>query len=454
MPIPADVSASLAADDAEGALRSLEPHRAQLGKDREITVAWLEALEACPTAPGVKDVAHQALDAFGQDATVVIAACAALLARANLRSPDEPPLAQGPAHVAAEAAERCLREASAQLAPEQRAYLWINRANALRAMGPSEDGAAQEAYRHALDLAPDRGAWWFDLGVLHKWRARFDQAFDCMLKARARLGDTRPVLWNLATAATALGQGDVAAKVWRDLGIPAEVSSTTGMPFVDGLPPAQLRVSTRGSGTGGSGVPDEVVGFELVWVAPLSPCHGVVQTPPFRQGLVDFGDVVLWDGAPVAVGDDGTPRFPLLARLRAGDERRWRFVALEQEPGDVRRLGEALSGSVRVFLHHERVEWMCPQCASGDAMRRHEHRPAEEHRIAYGTMVAPASLDLAAFRQAYEEAVRRGGRVAVALPGLYEALGDSKKAGQQHQAWRGIERTMEKRGLRGGPAPS
>jgi len=45
---------------------------------------------------------------------------------------------------------------------------------------------------------------------------------------------------------------------------------------------------------------------------------------------------------------------------------------------------------------------------------------------------------LEAFREAWEAAV--GTRaVSIALPSLYEELGDSKRAGQEHQAWRGIE---------------
>jgi hypothetical protein len=451
MPIPSEVAERVDAGDAQGALERLESHGGALGSDRELTLAWLELLEATPSHGHLVDVAQRALQGFPSEPRVVIAACAALVARAQLRSPDEPPLAEGAAALAATAAGRCIETLSDAQAsdPDIAGYLWINRANALRHAGAQNDADALTAYDRALTLAPDRGHWWFDLGVLHKWRGRYEQAFDCTLKARARVGATKPVLWNLAIAATALGQGDVAAGAWRDLGIPAEVNPKSGMPYVEGLPPAQIRVPSRGPGTGAPGdeVPDRAVGLEVLWVAPLSPCHGVVQTPPFREAPVDFGDVVLWDGSPVGIADDGTPRFPLLTRLRAGDEHRWRFVALEQQPGDARRVADGLPEPVRVFVQRERVEWMCPQCASGDAFRKHDHLPTEEHRIVYGTMVAPPTLDLAAFRATYEGLLREGGKVAIALPGLYEALGDTKKAGQQHQAWRGIERTADKRGL-------
>ena len=40
---------------------------------------------------------------------------------------------------------------------------------------------------------------------------------------------------------------------------------------------------------------------------------------------------------------------------------------------------------------------------------------------------------------AWESAVNDR-QVSIALPELYEAIGDAKRAGQEHQAWRGIER--------------
>ena len=43
--------------------------------------------------------------------------------------------------------------------------------------------------------------------------------------------------------------------------------------------------------------------------------------------------------------------------------------------------------------------------------------------------------------------IGKNGRVVLAIPELYEALGDSKRAGQEHQAWRGIERNAMKKGL-------
>lgn len=369
----------------------------------------------------------------------VIRQNATTIAAAERRGMDEPPLREGSAaHQAASSALRCLEslcEAEAN-DPDIGGYLWINRANALRLCGPQHDEAAQDAFGRALALDPERGWWWYDLGLLHKWRGRFSQGLDCNLKARARVGDEKRVLWNLAICATATGDGDLAAGVWAQLGMTAAVDATSGMPFVDGLPPMFLRVLSRGTGYAGSLLPDRSTGFELVSIAPLSPCHGVVQTPTFRDAPLDYGDVVLWDGAPVATRPDGQPIFAVLEVLRRGEERRFPFVGLHTTGHEIETLREELAPNARLFVQREHLELSCPRCAQGETL--HDHAPPKD-RLIYGKVVAPSTTTLEHLRSQWDRAQRRHA-LAFAAPALYEALGDTKRAGQAHQAWLGIER--------------
>ena len=442
----AELAKRIEGEDLDGAWALLERRADVRRDDREVARMWLELLRHSPSRASLIVEASEIVDAFPTDPTLVATACAALIGAAERRPMDEPPLTEdGPARRAAASALRCIESLSAPAShdPEVAGLLWIHRANALRYCGPSADEAAQEAFSRALAL-DDRGWWWFDLGVLHKWRGRFAQGFDCNLKAQARVGQERPVLWNLAICATATGDGDVAAGVWRQLGMPAEVSSA-GMPFVDGLPPAQVRVLARGPGTGGSeALPDRAVGFELVWVAPLSPCHGVVQSPTFRDAPIDYGDVVLWDGAPVSVapGPRGpVPRFPLLEILRRGDEHRLRFVAYQRDTAaaGIAGLGDALPDGCRLFVHEEQVEWPTEYRGDGTIATEKAPKSTESSPLAYGKILAPAAQDLPALKAAIEAGAKAAG-LAIAVPALYEQLGDSKRAGQEHQAWLGIER--------------
>jgi hypothetical protein len=299
-------------------------------------------------------------------------------------------------------------------------------------------------------LAPDHGGLWFDLGLLHKRRGRWAESLDATRRARALLGDRTPVLWNLAIAATALGQGKVAAEAWRAMGVPATVARG-GMPEVADLPDVELRVPTLGDGHATTApVPDHAAGFEVVRVARLSPCHGVVRTPTFRSALVDYGDVALFDGAPVLVrrGDDGEPLpcFPLLARLREGDEARLPFLALEQHEGDVASIAALLPDGATLVVQRTDVEHVCPRCAAGDLLVRHEHAPAEEHRLVRGKLIAAARVPLRALREALDGLPQSRPGVLLVCPGLLERLGDTAAAGKAHKAWAGLERTHARKG--------
>lgn len=437
---------ALEAEDRESLWAALSPLASRVGTDRAVAAVWAEALRTSPTRPSLREEAQAILGAWPRDPALVGAVADALVRLAERRPIDEPPLEEGPASIAAAAVDRCL----GALAPEERGdpevagRLWALRGNALRLLGPLRFADALSAFEQALALDPKRGEWHYDVALLHKHGRDFRRALEASRRARRELGDHRPVLWNLAVAATATGEGAEAAEAWRALGVPATAGEGE-LPFVEGLPPVQVRLPTLGPGHAlAPQVPDEAASFEIVWVQPLSPCHGVIRTPTFREAIADFGDVVLWDGAPVTVTErEGrpVPRLPLLGVLKQGDERRFRFIALQQKAGDVDRLAEALPEGVVLYQHGERVETVCPRCAAGETMVRHEHLPQEEHRIAFGKLVVPAGLDLGAVERELEEARRAHAGIRMALPGLYEALGDTKRAGAHHKRWGEIERT-------------
>lgn len=448
------VRAAVERNDAAAAWALLEPHRTRADQERELALLFLELLRISPDRPSGAAEAFGLARLYPGDVAVVGMVCRAVIAIAELRPMDEPPLAKDSiASQAAELAESLLAglDAAAQQDPQVGGWIRSLAANAYRLAGPAYDAQAVAAFERALASARDDGHLWFDFALLHKWRGRFQAGYDCNLRAQARLGDTRPVLWNLGICATAIGDGNVAGLCWKKLGFTPELHPKSGHAFVDGLPPMQLRVLSKGSGYGfGGPIPEQAVGFEVVWVQPLSPCHGVVISPTFRDAPIDYGDVVLWDGAPVTVADGPNgpvPRFALLEILRKGDERRLRFVALEQKKGDIEALESALPEGSQVFVQHERVEHVCPVCASGDALRKHEHLPPEDHRILYGKIVTSAEVALPTLQAAIESEVRKQGRVQIAVPELYDALGDSARAGKEHQAWRGIERIAIKKGL-------
>lgn len=444
----------LSQGDLAGAFALVLADEAALADQEGVAALHAELLSSDPARPTLRAEAWKLIERWGGVPVVSYHVVEALLRAAERHAPDEPPLdPESDARAAAGAAMRVLEALGERRDdPAIGPFVYAQLGNALRLAGPGEDARALEALTRATQLAPANGGFWFDLGVLHKWRGRFQPAYECFLRAQSRLGDTRAVLVNLAVSATAIGDGDVAGLCFKKLGFPVSLNPQSGAPVVEGLPALNVRVLSRGAGYGFEGaVPDRAAAFELVQVLPISPCHGVVASATFRDAPIDFGDTVLFDAMPVARTSEG-PVFPLLEVLRRGDERRFRFVGLQHASGDVEALHAALPEGTVIVVHREQVEMICPHCASGDAWKKHEHAPAEEHRIVYGKLIIPATVALPLFRAALDKAIRERGKVSIAVPALYEALGDAKRAGQEHQAWRGIERNAIKKGLAGATA--
>ena len=340
---------------------ALEP---DIDRDGAAAAAWLDMLRYNPARATLVAETRRILARFGEDAALVTRACDALIRAAELTPPDEPRPEGGPAHAAAAAAERCLQALDVAQATgsageaahsDLLGYLLVNRGNALRLIHAYDE--ALVALEGALSEQPERGAWWFNLGLLHKARHDFRAGLAANQRALALLGPERPLLWNTASCAIAVGEGAVARDALRKLGHDAQLAAS-GMPYVEGLPPVQVRAATLGSGLGSaSSVQDRSVGLELLWVTPLSPFHGVVSSASYRDASIDYGDVVLWEPIAVALAThEGkpVPRFPLLAVLRKGDEHRFRFVALQQTEGEVAAFANDLPGGGR-DLHPPRA---------------------------------------------------------------------------------------------------
>lgn len=437
-----EVERALAAGDGERASSALGALATEVDRSPDAACTWLDLLRGLPPRPEWSAAIARMLERRPEDPLLVTRACDALIRAAERVPPDELPPPGGPAEIAANAAERCLAAvARSGLGSELAGFLRVAAANAHR-LARAYDRALPLLER-ALADEPERGGWWFNLGLLHKARRAWPEALAANQRARVLLGDDRALLWNLAISAVASGQGRLAQEAFQKLGFDAG-RSDSGMPYVDGLPPLQVRAATVGSGLGPEGpVPERSVGFELLWVTPISPCHGVVSSATAREASIDYGDVVLWDGVPIGmleVEGRPVPRFPLLCRLRAGDERRFRFVALQQAAGQVADLGRDLPDDCRLFVHREQIELLCARCASGEHLHKHAHEPPEEHRLAFGKLIVPGNADLQGFRTALDAALRRHPGVQLIAPGLLEAIGDTPAAGKAHQLWRGLAR--------------
>ncbi len=427
---------ALAAKTRDEAWEALAPLRPAIATDRELALTWVTLLAASPSRDCAREDALTALRSHADDEAITTAALALLIAIADLVPFDEP-------RPSADAASDAVREARAALGRfPGSSSLRATLGNALVRLGPAHDTEAVAALEDAIRVEP-RGEWLSDLGVAHKRARRFRAALIAFEKARGRLGDRRPLLFHVALSAIAMGEHETAREALRTLGFDVVGE---GRPFVPDLPETEVRLSTLGSGQQSfAAVPDQAAGFERAWIQPLSPVHGVLRTPTHREAIADFGDVVLVDPAPVAFASSEARRRPILGVLGVlapGDERRFRFLALEQHEGQARAIGDALPDGCVFYVHGAHIEQVCPRCAAGETLTKHEHLPVEEHRAVFGKLIVPAAIDLAAVRARLEAARTAQPGVLLAIPSLYEALRDTPSAGKAHKTWGVIERGL------------
>lgn len=430
----------------------LSPLRPRL-HEREIALAWMTLAQASPRDRSLPSDAARVFERHAIDPEVLAVTLTALCRRVDAAGIDAPVEVAAQLEAGIAAAQKI--EVPTALAPALSAAV----GNAILRLRP-DDEAGLSAMERAIKLDPE-GPWLLDLVRIHKRARRFRAGLAVARNARKRHGPQKTVLVELAIVALGAGEPKEASDALRELGLHVEDGASQdgdALPFVADLPLLAVRVPSRAPEHGvmrlGSDVSETQGAFETVWVQPLSPMHGVVRSATFREAVTDFGDVILFDVAPIAMvprpglGKEAerkqielAPLLPFLMVLRAGDERRLRFLALEQTAGQVRALMDAAS-DCPVFFHAETVERVCARCMAGETLVKHEHLPPEDQRFAIGKLVVPASRDLASVAAELERAKAAQPGVLLAIPALYEQLGRTPEAGKHHKTWGAIERGL------------
>lgn len=328
---------------------------------------------------------------------------------------------------------------------EDRARMNCALASASWRCGRAHDKLAERAMRRVTQLRPEDSAAWFDMGLFFKTRGRFAESVRMNQRARALAGDDEPTLWNLGISATGAGQGAVAQEAWRALGMELELEAL-------GLPQgkfgmvkvrlAEFPLAARGPDRDASGPGRE----ESAWVERLSPCHGIVRSVLFDDFGVDYGDVVLWDGAPIThhqVGDSQVPVFPHLVTLESRAYDFFEFAGIQSEAGEIADLSRALPADGVVYSHTEQVRLMCAECwqAGRDL---HNHGEEDRHGVVTGLVAIPH--DLAPLHEVYarlQEALRESPHLEFVCPVLTNAAGDAVRAKHEEVRMKALFESLE-----------
>ena len=405
-------SARLAAraGDLASAWAELAPHRGEVAEQLALAWAWLALWQQDPAPPRSLDVFDALADAWPHHPRFVELHVRALTSQIEGRVTHGPVPDDDPAIRAAAIARRCLGALdAADLAdPDVGGRLWAAYAGVLRLAGPAHELATEAAYARALATSPDRPEWLHDRGLFEKHRGRWTEALQLFRRVRDLGGDDAGLRWNLAIAATAVGEGPAALDAWLALGYDARPGGD-GLPVVADL--GKCRVRLWGA------TPEDV------WVRSISPVHGIVLDPTWGRCDADCGDLVLWDGSPIAgeAGSELAPLFPLLARLREGGVRKYPFVAVGPGMERLEAAGRGLPDAV--WIH--RYQGGSPAGFAGALIVEPESDPAEAVGLFEAVLAELAEGDL-----------------DLAIPELHAAVGDEVRAAEHRERWPALERRL------------
>lgn len=408
------------AGEEEPAWSTLEPLFAHIeaGGGRPVALALVEVL-----AVGELDVdrrlaaAGRLLTRWRTDTKVLAALALRCESLVNLRylnaAPPEDPFFEDLAHALADAGDVA---SDADRRPIASAL-----ATVARICGRRWDPACEQAHQTVLAL---RGSWqdWYNYGLFLKSRGRFAEGLVANTRARDAGGaEDDAVRWNLGICATGAGDGAAALEVWRSLGHRVSLG-TDGLP-TGGWPMVEVRLAER-PGAARTAEDEDPGEEETVWVTRLSACHGRVESPTYQDLGVDYGDLVLFDGAAILFRDRGgerVPVFPHLVTLRSGGWTTIRFTGRQDEPGAIEAM--KLPNGAFLYSHTERVRNYCRACWEKGKDAAHEHTESA-HTVVTGKLVVPPGGDL----RALAAHLSVPSPVTLLVPELWRKLGLEERA--------------------------
>jgi hypothetical protein len=233
--------------------------------------------------------------------------------------------------------------------------------------------------------------------------------------------------WNLGICATGAGNGAVALEVWKRLGQKIEMGRF-GLPEGP-YPLCKVKLTERPLAERTADKDDPGL-EETIWIERLSPCHGIIRSVLYRDLGVDYGDVILFDGAPIThhtYGDTKVPVFPHLATLVRQGYQFFDFAGTQDEPRQLAETSLDLSEDIVIYPHSENVRLMCASCWRDPDIDHEDHRSVQKH-VVIGRIAAPEHLDPAQLLDQLDKAVAKRGRCQLYAPDLCVAAGQGPRA--------------------------
>jgi tetratricopeptide (TPR) repeat protein len=304
-------------------------------------------------------------------------------------------------------------------------------ATTARLMGRQHDAITERSYRRLIELDPNESYCHYNYGLFLKTRGRFVEGLEANETAR-RLAHTasEAILWNFGICATGSGRGGAALEIWKELGQKIEIGRF-GLPEGN-YSTCKVRLAERPLAERDRANDDPGL-EETIWIERLSPCHGIIRNVLYQNLGVDYGDVVLIDGAPITYhryGEDSVPVFPHLATLFRRGFQFFDFAGIQSESRQLAATSAELCEEAVVYSHTEGFHILCAACWR-DARIDHEHGEQLTKNVVTGRIAAPPDVFPAALIKEIDTALASRKGCELYSPSLCEAAGLNARAAEE-----------------------
>jgi hypothetical protein len=301
-------------------------------------------------------------------------------------------------------------------------------AGAGRVSGRRHDAICERAYRRLLEIDPNSSRHRYNFGLFLKTRGRFAEGMAENKIARELRGETdESTEWNFGICATGAEEGEAALEVWKRMGHNIELGQF-GLP--EGrFPECKVRLAERPLAERGAENDDPGI-EETIWIERLSACHGIIRSVLYDDLGVDYGDVILFDGAPITYhkyGEEEVPVFPHLVTLFRRNYQFFEFAGTQMEGRQIQGLSRFLDSDSVIYSHTESFQVVCMECWK-NPNPDHHHGEEKGFNVVRGRIAASPEVKAADLLSQIDGAISQIVGCRLFSPELCIAAGNREQA--------------------------
>ena len=416
-----DVIAEAQAGRTQAAWQRLQPLRKAQRRQPEAAMALLGIVyERCLERDAAVDVLSEVAQSHDQDFQVLSAVGGCLEAAIDINDLNAPPPNDSVFETVVEKLAGLAKVYEGQ--PEQEPVL-MGLATAARMLARQHDAIAESSHRRLTEINPENSAHHYNLGLFYKTRGRFAEG---VTSNQIAAGLTDEVVestqWNLGICATGAGNAAIALDVWKRMGETIEIGRF-------GLPEGRygqckVKLAERPLAERTAEL-DDPGAEETIWIERLSPCHGIIRSVLYQRLGVDYGDVILIDGAPIThhtYGEIQVPVFPHLATVLRRNYQMFDFAGTQDAARQLADISADLDEDAVVYSHSEGFRMLCANCWRDPDVDHSQHEGVEKH-VVTGRIAAPPGIAPARLLDLIDKATAKRERCQLYAPDLCAAAG-------------------------------